>query len=264
MQNDPAYEDVVEEVRTYLARRSNTRNHSGLLTSGSRSTPESASARGRSTTSRSCEASLALRPWAARCSSAPRDKGFHGRLTGKDANRELTTVSVVSSLAALDRGATVARVHDVAPDGRCDQALGRHSRLGRHSMSDSNINDPLYLECRAMADRAKAASRVMATLDGMKKDHWIGCVLRLIPENERSAEILEANRRDVEAAQRVRTAAPRRSIGFGSTRDGWSGWCPACFRSSMIRTLSARLCAPAAGRTGWKFARFASLSAWFS
>ena len=58
--------------------------------------------------------------------------------------------------------------------------------------------DELATQCRDWADRAKAASRALAVVQGSAKDAWLrraaAAVLR------RSAEILEANARDVAAA----------------------------------------------------------------
>ncbi|WP_435007470.1 glutamate-5-semialdehyde dehydrogenase [Tundrisphaera lichenicola] len=60
------------------------------------------------------------------------------------------------------------------------------------------IADPLLAECRAMADRAKIASRQLALAPGSAKDGWLRKSAAAI--RSRSAEILEANARDVEAA----------------------------------------------------------------
>ncbi len=64
-------------------------------------------------------------------------------------------------------------------------------------MSDIQNADPLLTECRNMADRAKAASRGLAIAPGSAKDGWLRRSARAI--RERSAEILEANARDVAA-----------------------------------------------------------------
>jgi glutamate-5-semialdehyde dehydrogenase len=56
----------------------------------------------------------------------------------------------------------------------------------------------LALECRAMAERAKAASRALATALGAVKNEWLaraGAAMR-----ERLAEVLAANARDIDAA----------------------------------------------------------------
>ena len=60
------------------------------------------------------------------------------------------------------------------------------------------VTDPLLAECRMMADRAKRASRQLALAPGSAKDGWLRKSAAAI--RSRSAEILEANARDVEAA----------------------------------------------------------------
>ena len=59
-------------------------------------------------------------------------------------------------------------------------------------------DDPLFRECRAMADRAKNASRAMAISPGAARDAWLGGLARSIAEH--ADAILAANARDVEAA----------------------------------------------------------------
>jgi glutamate-5-semialdehyde dehydrogenase len=56
----------------------------------------------------------------------------------------------------------------------------------------------LQTECRALADRAKAAARAMAIVPGAAKDAWLRRSADAI--RRRPAEILEANARDVAAA----------------------------------------------------------------
>jgi glutamate-5-semialdehyde dehydrogenase len=60
----------------------------------------------------------------------------------------------------------------------------------------SNSND-LALECRALADRARAAARVLAVARGGVKDAWLRRSAAAL--EERADEILAANARDVEA-----------------------------------------------------------------
>src|SRR5262249_26081541 len=83
-------------------------------------------------------------------------------------------------------------------DRRCDQGLGRHSGPGRVVMSQGLRTDELWGECRALADRAKAASRVLANARGDVKDMWLTLAATLIPQQ--ATEILAANARDVAAA----------------------------------------------------------------
>jgi glutamate-5-semialdehyde dehydrogenase len=58
--------------------------------------------------------------------------------------------------------------------------------------------EDLLVECRALADRARVAARALAIAKGDAKDRWLRSASALI--FERSAEILAANARDVEAA----------------------------------------------------------------
>lgn len=59
------------------------------------------------------------------------------------------------------------------------------------------VENTLLNECRDMADRAKVASRALAIAPGSARNGWLRRSARSI--RERSAEILEANARDVEA-----------------------------------------------------------------
>jgi len=56
----------------------------------------------------------------------------------------------------------------------------------------------LLTECRALADRAKTASRAMAVASGKAKNTWLTRSAQAL--KERASEILEANALDVEAA----------------------------------------------------------------
>ena len=60
------------------------------------------------------------------------------------------------------------------------------------------MNDELQAQCRGWADRARAASRVLAVAKGEAKDDWLRRAAAAI--RSRSGEILEANARDVAAA----------------------------------------------------------------
>ena len=57
--------------------------------------------------------------------------------------------------------------------------------------------DTLRTECQVMADRAKVASRILAIAPGSAKNGWLRRSALAI--RSRSAEILEANARDIEA-----------------------------------------------------------------
>src|SRR5262249_40115610 len=80
-------------------------------------------------------------------------------------------------------------------DGGRHQSLGSGSRMGRGDMS---AVDDMASECRALAGRAKAASRRLATAPGDAKDRWLARAAASVREH--ADEILEANARDVEAA----------------------------------------------------------------
>jgi glutamate-5-semialdehyde dehydrogenase len=56
----------------------------------------------------------------------------------------------------------------------------------------------LSAECRALADRARAASRVLAQAKGGQKDRWLHVAAKAL--EERGDEVIEANARDVAAA----------------------------------------------------------------
>ena len=56
----------------------------------------------------------------------------------------------------------------------------------------------LLADCRALAERAKAASRVLATARGDQKNGWLNASADALAE--RAAEVLAANARDVELA----------------------------------------------------------------
>jgi glutamate-5-semialdehyde dehydrogenase len=70
--------------------------------------------------------------------------------------------------------------------------------MGRGVMNESRAGGDLLAECRAMADRAKAAARALAVVRGGAKDAWLKASSGLT--RGRAAEVLEANARDVEAA----------------------------------------------------------------
>ncbi len=64
-------------------------------------------------------------------------------------------------------------------------------------MIETQKADPLLTECRAMADRARIASRGLAIAPGSAKDGWLRRSAQAI--RARASEILEANARDVAA-----------------------------------------------------------------
>jgi glutamate-5-semialdehyde dehydrogenase len=57
---------------------------------------------------------------------------------------------------------------------------------------------PLAAQCEAIADRAKAAARLLRTAPGAAKDAWLRRAARSV--RERRAELIEANARDIAAA----------------------------------------------------------------
>ena len=114
MQIEPRYENVVEDVRSYLARQIEFAESFGI--SRERIAIDPGIGFGKTT-----EHNRQLLRGIARFATlgcavliGTSRKGFLGKLTGKTTG-ELAIASVVSSLAALDRGATVTRVHDVGP-----------------------------------------------------------------------------------------------------------------------------------------------------
>ena len=70
--------------------------------------------------------------------------------------------------------------------------------MGRGDMNATEAADPLLRECSAMADRAKAASRLLAVASGSAKNGWLVASADAILG--RSDEVLSANALDVEAA----------------------------------------------------------------
>ena len=115
MQRDPRYDDVVSEVKAFLeARHGRGGGRRRAPRSASSSTPGSASAR-------RVEHNLELLrrldelvdARAARSSSARAARAFLGRLTGRDVT-ERVHGTIATCVLALERGARVFRVHDVA------------------------------------------------------------------------------------------------------------------------------------------------------
>jgi glutamate-5-semialdehyde dehydrogenase len=63
---------------------------------------------------------------------------------------------------------------------------------------DLEVDSALRSECRQIASNAKQVSRILATMPGNKKDAWLRRAAAAL--RARSAEVLTANNRDVEAA----------------------------------------------------------------
>ena len=114
MQDDPRYDDVVSDVKAFLEERMAVRRRAPASPrSGSSSTPGSASAR-------RCEHNLELLARLDELTDLGRPlvigtsrKSFIGRITGRDVT-ERVHGTVATCVIALERGAQVFRVHDVA------------------------------------------------------------------------------------------------------------------------------------------------------
>ena len=116
MQDDPRYDDVVDDVRAFLEERVEFAVARGRARGAHHGRPRaSASARRSSTTSSSCAAWTGSRRSASRWSSGPRASRSSGRLTGREDPHDRVAATVATTVLALERGASVFRVHDVAP-----------------------------------------------------------------------------------------------------------------------------------------------------
>jgi dihydropteroate synthase len=114
MQLDPRYDDVVSEVRAFLARRVDEAERAGIPRERIAIDPGIGFGK---TAAHNLDILRNLDQFAnLGCAVliGTSRKGFLGKLTGRPVG-ERTTASVVSSLAAIARGADVVRVHDVAP-----------------------------------------------------------------------------------------------------------------------------------------------------
>ncbi len=115
MQNDPRYEDVVDDVRAFLARRAQLAIDAGIA-------PERIMVDPGIGFGKTLEHNLELlrRLDAIVALGFPvvvgtSRKSFLRRLTGRDDPHELVAATVATNVLALQRGARVFRVHDVAP-----------------------------------------------------------------------------------------------------------------------------------------------------
>jgi dihydropteroate synthase len=114
MQDDPRYDDVVREVRDDLARRIERAEASGIPRDRIAIDPGIGFGK---TFEHNLELLRNLDRFAnlgCALMVGTSRKGFLGTLTGRPVG-ERATASVVSSLAAVARGANVVRVHDVGP-----------------------------------------------------------------------------------------------------------------------------------------------------
>ena len=115
MQNDPRYEDVVDDVRAFLARRAQLAIDAGIAPE--RIMVDPGIGFGKTLEHnlellRHLDAIVALGfPVVVGTSR----KSFLRRLTGRDDPHELVAATVATNVLALQRGARVFRVHDVAP-----------------------------------------------------------------------------------------------------------------------------------------------------
>ena len=115
MQEDPHYEDVVAEVRDFLAERLAAAEAAGVP-------PERCIVDPGIGFGKRLEHNLALLAGVGQLASlgtpvlvGPSRKRFIGELTGQDSPADRVPASVAACLAAYDRGATIFRVHDVGP-----------------------------------------------------------------------------------------------------------------------------------------------------
>jgi dihydropteroate synthase len=114
MQIDPRYDDVVGEICDYLARRIEWALAGGISRDQIAIDPGLGFGK---TTAHNLEILRNLHRFASLgcvLLVGTSRKGFLGKITGRDLS-ERATASAVSSLAAFVAGASVARVHDVAP-----------------------------------------------------------------------------------------------------------------------------------------------------
>ena len=125
MQVDPRYDDVVSEVKAFLEERAAFAVAEGVARGADRrSTPASASAR-RSTHNlellRRLDEIVALGLPVLVGTSR---KAFLGAAHRPRGSAERVAATVATNVLALERGASVFRVHDVAADGRCPHGRG--------------------------------------------------------------------------------------------------------------------------------------------
>ena len=143
MQDDPAYDDVVDDVRAFLAERIEAaRRRPGSPRSGSGSIPGSGSARRSSTTSSCCAGSASCATSAARSSSAPRARASSA---SSPAARSTDRIggTIASNVLALRAGAEMLRVHDVARGGgRRDDRRGDPAPSPRSSIQSASARAP--------------------------------------------------------------------------------------------------------------------------
>ena len=114
MQDDPHYDDVVDDVKAFLVERlaqRGRRGHRARRRSGS--TRGSGSARPSTTTSRSCGAWTSSSTLGRPIVVGTSRKGFIGRISGEEVEGRVPG-TIATNVIALGNGAEVFRVHDVA------------------------------------------------------------------------------------------------------------------------------------------------------
>ena len=115
MQENPVYEDVVDDVRAFLVGTDRVRGLAGDRgEDGSGSIPGSGSARPWSTTSSFTGGSGSSPSSARPIAFGSSRKSFIGKLTGAEVDQRLGG-SIASNVIAYANGAGMLRVHDVAP-----------------------------------------------------------------------------------------------------------------------------------------------------
>ena len=124
MQDDPRYDDVVDEVESFLGRaRRGGGGRRGARGAHLRSTPASASARRSRTTSRCCAPCRACARLGPLLLGVSR-KRFLGALTGREVAADRVAASVAATLYCYRGGATCCAC-TTSRDGRCARGRAR-------------------------------------------------------------------------------------------------------------------------------------------
>ena len=191
MQDDPRYDDVVDDVRAFLEERlafAVARGHRRSRTSGS--TPASASARPSSTTSSCCGAWARSSPSAAPVVIGTSRKSFLGKITGRSEEGRLAG-TVASNVMALERGAAVFRVHDVAEVG--DALRVRRGATLRRSMGQDEESSRRGLR---RLEEGELEPSVTVEVSGLSlyTHHGVGEAEREVGQRLRLRHLLRARR----------------------------------------------------------------------
>jgi dihydropteroate synthase len=115
MQDDPRYDDVVDDVKAFLSERAAFATREGIAPERIAVDPGIGFGK---TLAHNLELLRRLDEIAAlgfEVAIGTSRKSFLGRLTGRDDPHDRVAATVATTVLALERGATVFRVHDVAP-----------------------------------------------------------------------------------------------------------------------------------------------------